>query len=76
MTKRTPPKKTSLRYELYGSSNGAQGKGFWRRSIFADREKKPLAVDSFYGSLADAKEHAEAAILRLKERTQKRNTPL
>src|SRR5262249_31678940 len=40
------------------------------------REKKPLLVGSFYGTLPDAKDHAEAAILRLKERSLKRKAPL
>jgi hypothetical protein len=43
----------------------------WRWAIFAGQEKKPLLVGSFYGPLADAKEHANAAISRLKERAQK-----
>jgi hypothetical protein len=65
------PKKDALHYELYGSSAGAGKKGFWRWAIFANREKKPLLVGSFYGALADAKAHAEAAISRIKERTRK-----
>jgi hypothetical protein len=59
-------KKNELHYELYGSS------GYWRWAIYAGREKKPLLVGSFSGTLDDAKEHAEAAILRLKQRAQKR----
>ena len=64
-------KKTSLRYELYGSSEAAGKKGFWRWSIFAGREKKPLLVGSFYGAFSDAKKHAETTIARLKERQAK-----
>jgi len=69
-------KKTALHYELYGSSAGAEKKGFWRWAIFASKEKKPLLVGSFYGALPDAKKHAEAAISRLRERIQKHKTPL
>jgi hypothetical protein len=57
-------KKSELHYELYGSSAGAGKKGYWRWAIFAGREKKPLLVGSFYGTLPDAKENAEAAIFR------------
>jgi hypothetical protein len=64
-------KKNSLHYELYGSSARGEKKGYWRWAIFAGQEKKPLLVGSFYGPLADAKEHADAAISRLKERAQK-----
>ena len=67
-------KKKSLHYELYGSPNGGGKKGYWRWAIFAGREKKPLLVGSFYGTLPDAKEHAEAAIVRLKARTRKYKT--
>ena len=68
-------KKSELYYELYGSSSGAGKKGYWRWAVFAGREKKPLLVGSFYGTLQDAKEHAEAAISRLKERTRKPKAP-
>ena len=68
-------KKNTLRYELYGSPNGVGEKGYWRWVIFAGREKKPLLVGSFYGTLSDAKEHAEAAILPMKTRTRKYKTP-
>jgi hypothetical protein len=68
-------KKSELHYELYGSSAGAGEKGYWRWAIFAGREKKPVLVGSFYGTLPDAKENAEAAIFRLKERTRKRKAP-
>jgi hypothetical protein len=44
-------KKSELHYELYGSSAGAGKKGYWRWAIFAGREKKPLLVGSFYGTL-------------------------
>jgi hypothetical protein len=68
-------KKNELHYELYGSSARGEKKGYWRWAIFAGREKKPLLVGSFYGTLQDAKEHAEAAISRLKERTRKFKAP-
>ena len=68
-------KKSELYYELYGSSAGAGEKGYWRWAIFVGREKKPLLVGCFYGTLPDAKENAEAAIFRLKERVRKRKTP-
>lgn len=68
-------KKSKLHYELYGSSAGAGEKGYWRWAIFAGREKKPVLVGSFHGTLPDAKENAEAAIFRLKERVRKRKTP-
>ena len=68
-------KKNSLHYELYGSSTGAEKKGYWRWAIFAGREKKPLLVGSFYDTFEKAKEHAMAATSRLKERTQKRKPP-
>jgi len=58
-------KKSELHYELYGSSAGAGEKGYWRWAIFAGREKKPVLVGSFYGTLPDAKKHAGAAISRL-----------
>ena len=64
-------KKNELHYELYGSSGGAEEKGFWRWSIYAGCEKKPVLVGSFYGALPGAKKHAEAAIARLKERIRK-----
>ena len=63
-------KKNSLHYELYGSSARGEKKGYRRWAIFAGQEKKPLLVGSFYGPLADAKEHADAAISRLKERVR------
>ena len=68
-------KKSELHYELYGSSAGAGEKGYWRWAIFAGREKKPVLVGTFYGTLPDAKKNAEAAIFRLKERTRKRKAP-
>jgi hypothetical protein len=68
-------KKNLLYYELYGASARGDKKGHWRWAIFAGREKKPLLVGSFYGTLPDAKENAEAAIFRLKERVRKRKTP-
>src|SRR5262249_44025188 len=49
--------KNSLHYELYGSSAGAEKKGYWRWAIFTGREKKPLLVGSFYGTFEDAKGH-------------------
>jgi hypothetical protein len=55
-------KKNLLYYELYGASARGDKKGYWRWAIFAGREKKPLLVGSFYGTLPDAKENAEAAI--------------
>ena len=64
-------KKNELHYELYGSSGGPAGKGFWRWCIYAGREEKPVLVGTFYGALSDAKKHAEAAIARLKERIRK-----
>jgi len=64
-------KKNSLHYELYGSSARGEKKGILALGYIAGQEKKPLLVGSFYGPLADAKEHAEAAISRLKERAQK-----
>jgi len=72
MAKKRASKKTSLHYELYGSEVGTHGGGIWRWSIFAGKEKRPLLVGSFYGSLPDAKKHAEAAIKRLKLRIQNR----
>jgi len=68
-------KKNELHYELYGSSAGAGKKGYWRWAIFAGREKKPLLVGSFYGTLPDAKGNTKAAILRLKERARKHKAP-
>ena len=68
-------KKSSLHYELYGSSAGSDKKGYWRWAIFAGREKKPLLVGSFYGTILDAKEHAEEAISRLTERVRKHKAP-
>lgn len=68
-------KKDTLHYEMYGSS-AAGGKGYWRWAVYLGREKKPLLVGSFYGPLADAKKHAEAAIVRLKERRNKKTTGL
>jgi hypothetical protein len=70
----TVPKKNRLRYELYGSSSAGGNKGHWRWAIFAGQEKRPMQVGSFYGSLRDAKQHAEAAISRLKERARNRNS--
>jgi len=64
-------KKTALHYELYGSSSAIGDKGHWRWAIFWGNEKKPIQVGSFYGPLADAEQHAKAAISRLKERTIK-----
>jgi hypothetical protein len=68
-------KKNSLHYELYGSSAGSGKKGYWRWAIFAGREKKPLLVGSFYGTILDAKGHAEEAISRLTERVRKHKAP-
>jgi hypothetical protein len=39
---------------------------------FRSREKKPVQVGSFRGPLADAPQHAEAAVSRLKDRAKKR----
>ena len=63
-------KKNELHYELYGSAEAGQ-KGYWRWAIFAGRENKPVLVGSFYGTLPDAKENTEEAILRMKERARK-----
>src|SRR5262249_46057736 len=63
-------KKSLLHYELYDSSARGDKIGYWRWPIFAGREK-PLSVGSFYGTLPEAKEHAEAAISRLKARNRK-----
>jgi len=52
----------------------SRGKGVLALGNIRSREKKPLLVESFYGTLPDAKENAEAAILRLKERSGKRDT--
>jgi hypothetical protein len=69
------PKKNALHYELYGTSVREEKKGFWRWAIFAGQEKRPLLIGSFYGSVSDAKKHAEATIPRLKERTRGDNRP-
>ena len=65
-------KKSDFHFELYGSSFAAESKGHWRWAIFRRREKKPVQVGSFRGPLADATQHAEAAVSRLKERAKKR----
>jgi len=41
-------------------------------AIFSGREKKPVQVGSFRGPLADATQHAEAAVSRLNGRAKKR----
>jgi hypothetical protein len=65
-------KKNGFHFELYGSSFATENKGHWRWAIFCGNEKKPVQVGSFHGPLADATQHAEAAVLRLKERAKKR----
>ena len=67
------PKKNRFHYELYGSSQAGRNKGRWRWAIFAGQEKRPNQVGSFYGSLADAKKHAEEEISGVKERARKQN---
>jgi hypothetical protein len=64
-------KKSGFHFELYGSSFAAENKGHWRWAIFSGREKKPVQVGSFRGPLADATQHAEAAVSRLKGRAKK-----
>jgi hypothetical protein len=61
---------TSLKFDLVGSATAGE-KGYWRWTIFSGSSKKPLQVGSFYGPLPEVKKHAEAAVLRLKERSQK-----
>jgi hypothetical protein len=58
---------TSLKFDLVGSAVAGE-KGYWRWTIFSKRSKKPLQVGSFYGPLQEARKHAEAAVLHLKER--------
>jgi hypothetical protein len=65
-------KKSGFHFELYGSSFAAENKGHWRWAIFSGREKKPVQVGSFRGPLADATQHAQAAVSRLKGRAKKR----
>jgi len=65
-------KKSGFHFELYGSSFAAEDKGHWRWAIFCGREKRPAQVGSFHGPPADATQHAEAAVSRLKERAKKR----
>jgi len=67
-------KKTILHYELYGSAKAGEN-GYWRWAIFSPVAKRPLLVGTFDGPLADAKKHAEAAILRLKERDRPPQKP-
>ena len=68
-------KKNLLHYELYGTSARGDKKGYWRWAIFAGREEKPLEAGSFYGTLGEAKEHAEGTIASLKQRARKHTTP-
>jgi len=65
-------KKNDFHFELYGSSFAAENKGHWRWAIFSGSEKKPVQVGSFRGPLADATQHAQAAVSRLKGRAKKR----
>src|SRR4029450_8602367 len=64
-------KKNLLHYELYGTSARGGKKGYWRWAIFAGREEKPLEAGSFFGTLEEAKEHAEDTISSLKQRARK-----
>ena len=41
----------------------------------AGREEKPLEAGSFFGTLEEAKEHAEDTISSLKQRARKHTTP-
>ena len=59
--------RVALKYEIIGSAE-AEGKGYWRWAIFAAKSNRPLQVGTCYGSLPDAKKHAEAAVVRLKGR--------
>jgi hypothetical protein len=68
-------KKNLLHYELYGTSARGDKKGYWRWAIFAGREEKPLDAGSFYGTLEEAKGHAEDTISSLKQRARKHTTP-
>ena len=68
-------KKNLLHYELYGTSARGENTGYWRWAIFAGREEKPLEAGSFYGTLEEAKEHAEGTIASLKQRARKYTTP-
>jgi hypothetical protein len=58
-------KKNLLYYELYGASGRGDKKGYWRWAIFAGRKEKPLNAGSFFGTLEEAKEHAEGTISSL-----------
>jgi hypothetical protein len=68
-------KKNLLHYELYGTSARGENTGYWRWAIFAGREEKPLKAGSFYGTLEEAKEHAEFTISSLKQRARRHTTP-
>src|SRR5215510_3921753 len=65
-------KKSLLHYELYGTSARGDKKGYWRWAIFAGHEEKPVEAGSFYGTLEEAKEHAEDTISSLKQRARTR----
>ena len=64
-------RKVSLTYEMYGSTSAGDN-GYWRWLIISPGSRKTLQVGSFYGPLPAAKKHAEAAVLRLKTRIEKR----
>jgi hypothetical protein len=65
-----------MRYELYGSSSLGGDKGHWRWAIFAGREKRPMQIGCVYASMLEAKEHAGAAIDRLKKRAARERVSL
>lgn len=62
-------REASLQYILVGSAVAGE-KGCWRWSIFSGLKDKPVETGSFYGPLPGAKEYVEAALWRLKNKSE------
>jgi hypothetical protein len=54
---------SNLTYKLYRASTGASS--FWRWEVLQKRCKAPLKSGFIYGTMADAKQHASAVMLKL-----------
>jgi hypothetical protein len=54
---------SNLTYKLYRASAGAAS--FWHWEVLQKRRKAPLKSGYVYGTMADAKKHASAVILKL-----------
>jgi hypothetical protein len=53
---------SDLSYKIYRASSGRSS--FWRWDVYKKGLKAPIKSEFVYGTMADAKKHASAAILK------------